>query len=118
PVPELRRLFRVVVRLRSGDVRRRRTRVCSGPRQMSEHPAVARYARHVTPAFVRLLGTLGYGRVYVRARGTRLYDADGRAYLDCLAGFGVTTLGHNPPKLIERVQTALGEELPSVMHVG
>ena len=84
----------------------------------SEHPAAVRFARHVNPAFVRLLGALGYGRVYVRAEGTRLYDHEGRAYLDCVAGFGSVNLGHNPPDLLERVHAALGEQLPSLMHFG
>lgn len=84
----------------------------------SEHPAALRYARHVNPTLVRLLGALGYGRVYVRASGTRLFDHEGRAYLDCVAGYGAANLGHNPPELLERLRDALAEELPSVMHVG
>lgn len=82
------------------------------------HPATARYAEHVNPAFVRLLGAFGYGRVFLRADGMELYDSEGRRYLDFLAGFGTNNLGHNPPALIARLQAALAEELPNVMHVG
>jgi hypothetical protein len=46
--------------------------------EQAVHPAVAKYAQHVNPAFVRLLGTFGYGRVFVRARGTRVWDDQGR----------------------------------------
>ena len=57
-----------------------------------------RYAKHVNPEFVRLLGVLGYGRVFVRANGTRLVDDQGREYLDLLAGFGSVPIGHNHPR--------------------
>lgn len=37
--------------------------------------------------------------VFVRGEGTRLFDADGRAYLDFLSGIGVVVLGHSHPRL-------------------
>jgi putrescine aminotransferase len=77
-----------------------------------------RYADHVNPAFVRLLGTFGYGRIFVRARGLELWDAEERRYLDFLAGFGTNCLGHNPAAVHERLVEALGASLPNVMHVG
>jgi putrescine aminotransferase len=85
---------------------------------MAPHPAVARYAEHMNPAFVKLLGTFGYGRVFVRARGTTLWDHEGREYLDFVAGFGATSLGHNHPRLAEAVRRFLLEEAPNVVHVG
>ena len=88
----------------------------SSPSQVD--PATQRYADHINPAFVQLLGTFGYGRVFVRAAGNELWDSHDRTYVDMLAGFGATSLGHNPPRLIERLQRALGEQLPNVMHVG
>ncbi len=33
--------------------------------------------------------------VFHRARGSRIWDADGRSYVDLCAGFGVMALGHN-----------------------
>ena len=44
----------------------------------SDHPSVQRYQKHVNPAFVKLLGAFGYGRVFVRAKGTRVWDHEGR----------------------------------------
>jgi len=40
-----------------------------------------RYARHVDPAFVKLLGVLGYGRVFTRASGVHVWDDQGRCWL-------------------------------------
>lgn len=36
---------------------------------------------------------------FVRGEGVRLYDADGRAYLDFASGIGVASLGHAHPRL-------------------
>jgi putrescine aminotransferase len=82
------------------------------------HTVVADYKDHVNPAFVRLLGTFGYGRVFERAQGTQLWDSEGRSYQDFLSGFGAANLGHNPPKLLARLQASLGQDLCHVMHVG
>jgi len=37
--------------------------------------------------------------VFVRGEGTRLFDMDGRAYLDFISGIGVAVLGHAHPGL-------------------
>ena len=58
---------------------------------------VAQYARHVDPAFVKLLGSLGYGRVFTRAEGACVWDEQGRRYLDLLAGFGSVNIGTTIP---------------------
>jgi putrescine aminotransferase len=84
----------------------------------SDHPAVAKYARYVNPAFVKLLGLFGYGRLFVRARDVWVWDHRGRQYLDFLAGFGSANVGHNHPRLIERLRSFLGEEALNLCHVG
>jgi putrescine aminotransferase len=81
-------------------------------------PTVERYARHVNPAFVKLLGVLGYGRVFTRARDVWLWDDQGRQYVDFLAGFGSVNLGHNHPRLLERLRRFLEEEALHFCHVG
>lgn len=85
---------------------------------VSDHPRVLEYARHVNPSFVKLLGVYGYGRLFVRARDVSVWDSEGRAYLDFLAGFGAFNLGHNPPRLVEAMQRFLGEEPFNLCHIG
>ncbi len=41
--------------------------------------------------------------VFVRGEGVRLFDADGREYLDCMAGIAVASLGHNHPRLTRAI---------------
>jgi putrescine aminotransferase len=79
---------------------------------------VERYARHVNPAFVKLLGVVGYGRVFERAHGVWLWDHEGRRYLDALAGFGSVNVGHNHPRLVARMHALLDEEPVHFLHVG
>jgi putrescine aminotransferase len=79
---------------------------------LRSHPDVQAYARHVSPGLVRLLGVLGYGRLFVEARGSSLFDHEGRAYLDALAGFGAVNIGHSHPALLARLERALDEGLP------
>jgi putrescine aminotransferase len=82
------------------------------------HPAVMQYARHVNPALVKLLGVFGYGRVFVRARDVSLWDDRGTEYLDFLAGFGAVNLGHNHPRLIQRLRDFLADDPVNLVHTG
>lgn len=86
--------------------------------QVREHPAVQQYARHVNPAFVKLLGVFGYGRLLTRAKDVWIWDHDGREYLDLLACFGAVNIGHNHPRLIDRLQRYLAEDALQFVHVG
>ncbi|MGF1632861.1 MAG: aspartate aminotransferase family protein [Phycisphaerae bacterium] len=52
--------------------------------------------------------------VFVRGEGCRLFDADGRAYLDLFAGFGGAVLGHCQPDMVAAVQRQAAE----LFHVG
>src|SRR5213593_2621345 len=42
--------------------------------------------------------------VLVRGRGSKVYDAAGREYLDYLLGSGLLLLGHARPEVVEAVQ--------------
>lgn len=56
-----------------------------------------------------------YGRfplVAVRGEGCRLWDADGKSYLDFLAGVAVNALGHCHPKVV----AALREQAGMLLH--
>ncbi len=48
-----------------------------------------------------------YGRLpvaFVRGEGAHLYDADGRRYVDCMAGIGMINVGHCHPAVVEAIQ--------------
>jgi acetylornithine/N-succinyldiaminopimelate aminotransferase len=50
---------------------------------------------------------------FVRGRGTRLWDSEGREYLDFLAGISVAQIGHCNPALVQ----AVCEQAGRLMHV-
>lgn len=49
----------------------------------------------------------GKARVLVRGEGPRVWDADGREYLDLCCGWGPLVLGHSHPAVVEAVKEAL-----------
>lgn len=56
-----------------------------------------------------------YGRVPIaleRGQGCRVWDVNGKEYLDALGGIAVNTLGHNHPRLVP----ALQEQLTQLIH--
>jgi len=61
-----------------------------------------------------LMPTYGAPQVqFVRGEGVRLWDADGKGYLDLLAGLAVTGLGHSHPAVAE----ALYQQAQTLVHV-
>ena len=56
-----------------------------------------------------------YGRVPIaleRGQGCRVWDVNGKEYLDALGGIAVNTLGHNHPKLVP----ALQDQVAKLIH--
>ncbi|MBS0151268.1 MAG: diaminobutyrate--2-oxoglutarate transaminase [Nitrospira sp.] len=47
-----------------------------------------------------------------KAKGIYVQDTDGRTYIDCLAGAGALTLGHNHAVVLEAIQHLLQEGVP------
>ena len=56
----------------------------------------------------------------VRGEGSRLFDGEGRSYLDFTSGIGVTSTGHCHPKVVEAVRHQAGQlihgQVTTVMH--
>ncbi len=70
------------------------------------------HARHINPVMIALAAKSGVAKTFVRGEGTRLWDADGKEYLDFVAGFGAMNLGHNHPDVVAAVQQALAKQAP------
>jgi acetylornithine/N-succinyldiaminopimelate aminotransferase len=49
--------------------------------------------------------------VFTRGRGCRLYDSEGREYLDFLAGIAVNALGHAHPRLMRVIRREAGRAI-------
>ncbi|MGY6216286.1 aspartate aminotransferase family protein [Methylolobus aquaticus] len=75
------------------------------------------HEKFLNTQMVRVLRTIGYDRVYTRASGPYLYDADGTEYLDLLSGFGVFALGRNHPTVVAALTEVLQSQLPDMVQM-
>ena len=74
---------------------------------MSAVPAYIEAASpHVMNTYGRLPIALSHGQ------GCRVWDINGKAYLDALGGIAVNTVGHNHPKLVP----ALQDQISKIIH--
>ena len=64
------------------------------------------YNKYVMPTYSQNL-------VLVRGRGTKVWDADGKVYLDFLAGISVLNVGHSHPKIVNAIQ----EQVAVLTHI-
>src|SRR5260370_3274359 len=69
------------------------------------------YGRYLNPQPPRVLPAIGFDKVYERAEGAYLYDAEGQPYADFLAGFGVFAAGRNHPVIRQALHDALDAHL-------
>ncbi|MBG0781232.1 MAG: aspartate aminotransferase family protein [Bacteroidales bacterium] len=54
-----------------------------------------------------------YPLVLEKGKGAKVWDTDGKSYIDLLAGIAVNSLGHAHPKLVK----AISEQAAELMHV-
>ncbi len=64
------------------------------------------YGRYVMQTYAQSL-------VLARGRGTKVWDTDGKVYLDFLAGISVLNVGHSHPKVVQAIQ----EQAARLTHV-
>ena len=71
-----------------------------------DSPFIEAASPHVMDTYGRLPIALSHGQ------GCRVWDVNGKQYLDALAGIAVNTLGHNHPRLVP----ALQDQLTKIIH--
>ena len=64
------------------------------------------YRQYVNPPLARVMKLSG-SPIEVRAQGCTIWDQNGKAYLDFAGGYGVFTLGHSHPRVVEAVRKQL-----------
>ncbi len=68
---------------------------------------IEKYQKFVNPTQVALLKVGGFDHIEHKAEGVRITDLEGNIYIDCLGGYGVFSLGHRHPKVVEAVKKQL-----------
>jgi glutamate-1-semialdehyde 2,1-aminomutase len=76
---------------------------------ISQNRIIFDRAREITPGGVHSnIRYMDPAPIYFsKARGSRVWDADGTEYVDCVANFGACILGHGHPKVVEAVKAQL-----------
>ncbi|MBI5393688.1 MAG: aspartate aminotransferase family protein [Verrucomicrobia bacterium] len=75
------------------------------------------HERHVNSTLVRVLRTIGFDKVYARAKGQYLWDKEGNQYLDYLSGYGVFNIGRNHPGVAQAIRDVLDLDLPNMVQM-
>jgi len=70
-------------------------------------PKIEATSPHVMNTYGRLPIALSHGQ------GCRVWDVNGKLYLDALGGIAVNTLGHNHPQLVPALQDQIGKIIHS-----
>ena len=66
----------------------------------------ADYKEYLNPPLARFMKLAG-APVEDHAQGSRVFDSNGKSYLDFCGGYGVFTLGHSHPKVVAAVKRQL-----------
>jgi ornithine--oxo-acid transaminase len=74
-------------------------------------------ARYLDPSLVDMLRVIGFDRRFVHARGSWLYDSEGREYLDFHTGEGFASLGHGHPDVRETLEAVLAADLAEGVQI-
>ena len=66
-----------------------------------------KYEQYLNPALARLFRFMGLAAVEWEASGDIIKDSNGKIYIDCLGGYGVFSLGHRHPAVVNAVKRQL-----------
>ncbi len=85
-------------------------------REVDAARVFAAYRDHINAGLASLCKFMGFEGVEWRAEGCKIWDTEGREYLDLLAGFGTLALGHRPPAVAAAVREQL-DRMPLASRV-
>lgn len=75
---------------------------------------VKNHREYVNASLTTMMGLIGFDKHFVRAAGTRVWDAEGNEYRDFLGSYGALNLGHNPPEVLAAIEKV--KELPNMLQ--
>lgn len=68
---------------------------------------IEKYEKYINPAVARLFRFMGLSTIEQHASGVIISDSNGKDYIDCLGGYGVFSLGHRHPRVVEAVKAQI-----------
>jgi glutamate-1-semialdehyde 2,1-aminomutase len=76
-------------------------------RVLDQYQQACRYLAGGVSSSTRLNRAIGHAMLFDRAAGCRVWDLDGREYIDLCCSHGATLLGHGDPRVRQAVETVL-----------
>ncbi|MCC5911846.1 MAG: aspartate aminotransferase family protein [Clostridiaceae bacterium] len=73
------------------------------------------YKQYVNPQLVNLLNLLGLNKNFIKAENTKVWDDDGRVYLDFLGAYGALNVGHNNEFIKNSIEKAM--QFPNLLQI-
>src|SRR4051812_5254030 len=77
-------------------------------RVRTQHEYAKQYLAGGVSSSTRVNQALGHAMLFERADGCRIWDLDGREYIDLCCSHGATLLGHGDARVRQAVETAIG----------
>ncbi len=75
------------------------------------------HEQFINPTLVKVFRTIGFDRVYAKAKGAYMWDQAGNRYLDMLSGFGVFGIGRNHDGIAKVIKDVLDLDLPNMVQM-
>lgn len=75
------------------------------------------HERYVNSTLVKVLRTIGFDKVYARAKGQYLWDKEDNRYLDYISGYGVFNIGRNHQAVQKAIRDVLDLDLPNMVQL-
>lgn len=77
---------------------------------------MSNWKQFVNPTLGDLLSAINLDKRFVRGEGTRLWDEEGREYLDFIAAYGALPFGFNPPAIWSAIHAVQQSAEPSFVQ--
>ena len=75
-----------------------------------------KFNTYINPVVGEFYNLNSIDRVFVKGNGCQLYDADGNAHLDMVAGYGCLNIGHNHPEISNQIKKFLDDSVPNFVQ--
>ena len=69
--------------------------------KLTRSDVIELHKEYLNACLARLMSLINFTKQFVKAEGVRVWDSEGREYLDFLGGYGALNLGHNHPRILE-----------------
>ncbi|MDD7794181.1 aspartate aminotransferase family protein [Clostridium sp. 'White wine YQ'] len=71
--------------------------------KISEEELREIFKEHYNKGLYKVMKSIGIDKIFHKAKGTLVYDEEGKGYLDFIAGFGSLNIGHNDERILNTI---------------